>query len=409
MLLACVGVCLAAFSVLSAPAAASANPTWLVTQIATAKDGTSRVLLTAQTDSGEVVSIWKLNAAGTHIATSQTFGPYTTTDGGQWVVDSIVPTMIVAADGTTRLLWTATSNGGTAASIWTFDSNMNKIGTGPAYGPYGDWLPAQFLVAPDGSERLLWTEVVGKNGETVASVWNLNSSGYANSMGASYGPFSGTLGPWTPLQMSVAPDGTARLLWINEASPKSTKGDQISFWTLSSTGSVMHYGKTFGPFANWWVDGFYISANDSNIHLLWYNDSNQTGDQASAWTLNTLGENYSAGPTYGPYTGWYAYDIFANPNGTSVIKWNQNQLDSNNNVDTIAVSFWTLGQSNQKTGNSPTYGPYNGWTLYDYERNASSLNFSLLWERSDYAFSTWSLNSSGTATAMGATYGPYTY
>lgn len=401
-LLACVGVCIAALMAGGLRADAAGNSGWQAIQIAAAPDGTSRVLFTGQTSQGEIVSIWKLDPTGNFAAASQIYGPYTDANGNPWVADSLTVDMEVASDGTTRLLWTASGQAGNSASVWKFDSKLNKIGSGPAYGPYAGWVPSQFLVAADGSMRLLWTEVGGSGG-ILASVWNIDSNGNASATGAAYGPYNDNRGySWTPLQLAVAPDGTSRLLWVSDP-PNGDTGEEVSFWTLNSAGNVTQYGNTFGPYNQWSVDGFDITPNDNKLHLLWYNDADPGGDVASAWTLDTFGKTSAPGPAYGPYSGWFAYDILAGNDGTAQIKWDQ--LDDKGN--TTSISLWSLDLANREANYGPTYGPYTGYILYDYERSPITNAYRLLWLRNDNAISSWSLNPSGTATAKGPAYGPF--
>lgn len=402
-LLCCAAFALSALATTASRARAAETALWTAQSIAAAPDGTTRLLWTAQITAGQVVSIWKLDSAGKFLAASQTYGPFSDSTGSWTAEDD----MAVAPSGALNVVWRENTNIGPKISIWTFDSNLNKVSVGPTYGPYvdtnGKWLPTSLVEAGNGSTYLMWTKNV--NGAFAASIWSLNSSGTATAMGPAYGPFTDNNGSWYPQQLRTAPDGSIRLMWMNSNNAGTTT--EVSFWTLTSAGVASQYSPTYGPYSDWRPLNFWLNPIDSTLHMVWSNDSNVNvpGDAMSAWSLTTTGTATSMGQVYGPYSNWRVYAIVANRDSTSRVVWTEQDTDRND----IAISVWTLNGANQQIKTSPTYGPFAGWTLDTGSFDPFNSAFRLLWQRSDQAASTWSLDYSGTATALGPAQGPYTY
>ncbi len=416
-----------------APASAqSGGGGWEVLNQAIAPDGSSRMLWInpGTTDnngnySGDLVSVWTMNSAGTATAQGPVYGPYP-----GWEAQNLR----VAPDGTTRLQWvipgTTDNNGndsGDTVSIWTLDAAGNEQAEGDAYGPYAGWTNQDFEVAPDNTVRLLWnnqgsTDSSGNYTGDIVSVWTVNASGIATAQGQTYGPYVG----WNVSgYLDVAADSTTRLLWINQGTTDSNNsytGDEASVWTLNAAGTATAQGPTYGPFTGWYANDFQI-APDNTTRLFWGNadttdsSGNPIIDEVSFWTLDASGDEIAEGPGYGPYPGWVAdYFEIAGDNTVRLLWTNPGSTDSSGNYTGDIVSLWSFNASGQALAKGTAYGPYVGWGVSDFEIAPDS-TMRLLWTNpgttdssGDYTgdqASLWSLNKSGTATATGPAYGPY--
>lgn len=412
--------------------ASAGSQAWVPDQIAAAPGGGSYVLWT----SNDVASIWKMDSSGHVIATGAAYGPYSNLTG-TWEPRSIV----VSGDGSVSLLWVHDrSNGGLIgvgatnlrgmlfgasiideASIWKFDSHLNHMATGPAYGPYvdsnGTWSPDQFSAGPNGTTRLLWINgpvsqpgaanrpasnaLAGSKPMTSAGgyevgIWTFDANGVATSTGKAYGPYADGDDGWYPQSFAVAADGSSRLMWTNLLRTK------VSFWTLNSAGIETNFGPTYGPFSGWAATKFDVNPTDGTLRLLWQ----QNGAAISVWAISSQGVETNMGPVYGPYQNWDATAINANSDGTSTVEW-----DNIAAATTTENSFWTLNSLGRKTGPTPVYGPISGWNLRGYSRDPATGAFRLLWIGGVNAdiMSTWSLSPDGTSPIMGPSYGPYMY
>lgn len=403
-----------------APRAAT-EPSWSVWEIAAAPDGTSRVLWGISPGTGDLVSIWKLDSAGRVLAKTPIYGPYTSAGYYWWSPFAFRNrAMVVASDGSTSLLWAGAGANTERVSIWKFDSDLNRTAIGPTYGPYpygSDgkkfWAPYEFTAAPNGALRLVWSVEDEDKGPGsmggIVSVWSLDAKGVAASMGPAYGPFSDANGDWGGGQYQVAPDGTARMLWVNmKVAAGQAQNSEISFWTLSPAGEATHYGAVYGPYSSWRPMNFDIDTTDSTLRLLWYSNTLPfTGNTpVSTWTLSTQGAVTAIGPTYGPYKNWHVTHLYANADGTSTLDWSN--FSAVEGIQQGPFSFWTLDSVGQKSGPTPVYGPYGSWNLVDTARDPANDSFRLLWASGNPEIvSAWSLDAGGTNPAMGPVYGPY--
>jgi hypothetical protein len=411
--LGCLAITLTAFGLGGGVTPAAAQTDWQAQSAAVAPDGTSRILWTADTPTGTVAGVWKMDATGNKVGSGPVYGPYTDINGQPWEPTELV----IAHDGTSRLSWVSHGSAGQQSVIWTLDANGNATSTGTVYGPYSDsngkWVPQQIAVAADGTVRQVWV-----NSGTVgveAGIWTLNSAGKQTSVGPTYGPYYDSSGSnWEPLELEIAPDNTQRLLWITVGTGNRGSagygGDSVILWKLDTNGTRTGNGPAYGPYSGWGVADFDIDTSDSSLRMLWKqygttdsNDENYTGDVAGLWSLDTNGSQTKVGLTYGPYIGWSAQGVIALSDGTSRVIWD----NTSSMYDEIGL--WGFDSSDKESFEGTVYGPYTGWTLDDTEFNRSDNTFRLLWTRDDDAAGMWSANISGQQTSVGPTYGPYTY
>jgi hypothetical protein len=386
---------------------------WQAQQVVAAADGTSRVLWTADTTSGTVAGVWKMDASGNKIGSGAIYGPYNS-PYGYWQ-----PTQLaVAHDGTCRLLWIASDSDGTEADVWSLDTNGNETSYGTVYGPYSDingsWYPQDLEMAPDGTSRLLWENTNDNNTGVEAIIWKLDASGNQLNGGTVYGPYyDANNDNWEPYQLLVAPDGTSRLLWLvygqNDETSGNYTGDTMIIWKFDTNGNTTGNGPAYGPYPGWGVANFDMDTSDSSLRMLWENfgtydnNNNYSGDIAGIWSFDTNGNQTKVGQIYGPYSGWSADALAALPDGTSRVEWD----NLNSKFDEIGL--WGFNSSDSVSFEGPAYGPYNGWILQGIDIARSDNTFRLLWTRDDDAAGLWSVNSSGSQTSVGPTFGPYTY
>jgi hypothetical protein len=415
----CLALALTAFGLAGAVTPASAQTYWQAQDMGVASDGTSRVLWTADTTTGEVAGIWKMDANGNKVASGPVYGPYQDGSGNEWQPDEL----IVMPDGTSHLRWEAHSSAGIEEVIWTFDSNGNETSTGTVYGPLGDaggeWVPLETLPASDGSLRQLWV-YNATNGGAMSIIWTLNSSGARTGYGPVYGPFYNGSAVWHPGEMLIAPDNSLRMLWESYGSGQrgvsGYGGDTMLFWSLDTSGNRTGTGSVYGPYSGWVAANFSINPSDSTMRVLWKqlgtydsNGENYTGDVMGLWSFSSSGNETATGTTYGPYAGWTADAVISLPGGTSRVEWENSYTNSTSGASEDLVGLWTFSSSDINTSKGPAYGPYDGWTLTSTSVDTSDYSFRLLWTRDDGAAGLWSANSSGVQTSVGPTYGPYLY
>lgn len=420
-LLCAVALCCSLLAATSVRTFASAAQPWIAWEIDAAPDGTSRVLWTSNAGTGYSVSIWKLDSAGRVVAMTPAYGRYTEGEDFWMPANQLAHCLVVEADGSTSLLWENPRANSTQVSIWKFDSDLRRTTISPTYGPYpvgADgtefWAPYKFVAGPNNTTRLIWSVENEHKGPGamggIVSVWSLGSNGATATMGPAYGPYSDSEGDWIAGQYHVAPDGTGRLLWVNQKIAAGTlQSEAISFWTLSATGAVTHFGTVYGPYASWRPMNFDIDPADSSLRLLWYNNSLPfTGNTPIlVWALTTRGDATAMGPSYGPYSNWHVTGLYANADSTSTLAWSN--YDSVAGIQAGPFSYWSLSSEGQKIGTTPTYGPYSGWNLAEAVRNPANGDFRLLWRSGDgQTTSAWSLNSNGADPTFGPSYGPYT-
>ncbi|MGO8672940.1 MAG: choice-of-anchor tandem repeat GloVer-containing protein, partial [Capsulimonadaceae bacterium] len=185
------------------------------TSVATAPDGTSRVLWDNLDGSAYV---WSVDNS-TGWVEPHTFGPYP-----GWTAKSLC----VSPDGITHILWTNTSG---AAALWNYDPDTGKF-TEHALGPFAGWTATSITDGVDGRTRILWNNAGG-----AASIWSLDDTFGVFSQNT-FGPYPG----WTATALSASPT-TTHVLWTNS-------GGAASLWSYDTVGGGFTQN-TFGPYPNW--------------------------------------------------------------------------------------------------------------------------------------------------------------
>lgn len=313
----------------------------------------------------------------------------------------------IAGDSTTRLLWVKPGTGsgasysGDTANVWNLNSSGNVTATGPAYGPYTGWRVGGISVAPDGSSRLLWYNDTGS--DEVITIWNVTASGVVTATGPVYGPYAG----WRVKDFKVAPNGTARLLWVKPGTGSGTaySGDMATIWNVNASGNATATGPVYGPYPGWMAENA-APAADGTSRVVWRNGTG-SGDIISIWNVNANGMETAAGPAYGPYSGWHADGFRVATDGTSRLLWKTVPMWSSDQV-----SVWNVNASGTATATGPAYGPYSGWQVNDMDV-APDGSTRLVWgyyvsSSNADKITIWNLNLGGTVTTTGPTYGPYT-
>ena len=372
--------------------------------------------------SGDMASIWTVDATGHQMAISPTYGPYP-----GWRADELVP----AFDGTLRMAWTMDT--GTTAdttqnilSFWTLDGTGHQQAISPTYGPYPGWHFDECFPNPDGTTALYWAkngyDSSGTLSNTQLSIWTVDSVGRQLSISPTYGPYPG----WVFIEgiPSFDKNGTSYLEWINFGTTASSAskytGDQISIWKTDSRGRQTSISPTYGPYPGWHSAGI-TPSYDGTARLLWGksgttdSQGNYSGDSASIWSVDATGHQISVSPTYGPYAGWTVSSFSAAPSNTSRLTWvYPGTTDSAGNYSGDQVSLWSLNSANIQTSISPTYSAGAGGTLdslfvmpdgserLTWEYGADSISYYL-----GTQFLEWALDAGNNQTAAGPVYGPY--
>ena len=376
--------------------------------------------------SGDMASIWTVDATGHQMAISPTYGPYP-----GWHADELVP----AFDGTLRMAWTmnsaSTNSSGSAAtayrsilSFWTLDGSGNRMSVSPTYGPYTGWQFYECFPNPDGTTALYWVKSTrdgsGAFNGTQLSIWAVDSVGSQLSISPTYGPYAG----WYFREgiPSFNKDDTSYVVWVNEGTTDSNNnytGDQLSVWKTDGRGTQLSIGPTYGRYPGWQFNELY-PAYDGTARLLWTlsgttdSSGNYTGDTASIWSMDSTGHQTAISPTYGPYAGWSTNSLIASPSSTSRLVWTHpGTTDSSGSYSGDLVSIWSLNAADVQTSISPTYSAGAG-TMLDSLFALPDGSERLTWETSsaasDYSnteFLEWSLDATNNQTATGPLYGPY--
>ena len=436
-LLLCLGLLIAAFGLLGPvhPAAAQAGNPWTVSQTTPSLANSNTYVLwikSGTTDanghySGDMASIWTVNASGQQVSISPTYGPYP-----GWSADSLIP----AFDGTLRMTWTMDTGNtvGTRRDIvsyWALDVSGNRTSISPTYGPYTGWHFWEAFPQPNGTSAFYWvkgtTDSTGKNNGTLLSIWTVDSGGSQLSISSTYGPYPG----WYFEEgiPNFNKDGTNYVVWTNpgtsDTNDQNYTGTQISVWKTDSRGNQTSIGPTYGRYPGWYFQGL-IPEYDGTARLLWktlgtYTDtqnsdgsytSSYSGDVASIWSMDSTGHKTTNGPTYGPYAGWTADSLVPAPAGTSHMLWvKQGAYDINNHYSGDQASIWSLNAADVQTSISPTYTTPGGMAIdgLDFFSDGTSR---LPWEYPDTndnesRLSIWALDASNNRTATGQTYGPF--
>ncbi len=374
------------------------------------------------TYSGDTVSIWTLDASGSQVKISPTYGPFP-----GWRVSELTP----AFDGTLRLAWVMRT-GDTydtfqpVLSVWSLDVSANKTAISPTYGPYPGWQFYEMFPNPDGTTALYWKKTSydsssQPNGHQL-SIWRIDAVGSRLSVSPTYGPYIG----WYMLEgvPSFNKDGSSFLVWVNtgdyDTNGANYSGDQISVWKTDVQGSQTSIGPTYGRYAGWHFNGLY-PAYDGTARLLWtsegtYDDSDDySGDTASVWSMDAKGKQTVLSPTYGPFAGWRADSLLAAPSSTSRLVWikESDYTGAQSDYAGDQASIWSLNAADVQTSISPTYtlagGHATGLSILPdgTERFEWDLGSSAAPDYNDTRLSLWSLDASNNRTATGPIYGPY--
>ena len=343
---------------------------WHAYQLTPTFDGTLRMVWAQRAGTGDtgfssIISLWTLDGLANRVATSPTYGPYT---GWQFYEELTNP------NGTTNLYWvksksdTGATLDGSQLSIWTVDSVGSQLSISPTYGPYSGWyfggaLPS-FL--KDGTWFLNWVtrgtfDSNNNYSGDKLSLWKTDGRGNRTSISPAYGPYPG----WHFSQLYPAYDGTARLLWTQPGSNSSGTGTQdgdiVSVWSVDQFGNRTSISPTYGPYPGWTINSI-VAAPSSTSRLLWITpgmvnaQGNLTGDQASIWSLNTVGVRTSTSPTY-TVPGGTVLDLSVRPDGSENLVWEFGS-NSGTSYNSTQFSLWDLDASNNRTVTGPTYGPF---------------------------------------------------
>ena len=268
--------------------------------------------------------------------------------------------------GTTFVLWTkagATDAGGNyagdLASVWTVDGTGHETAIGPTYGPYPSWRASQISANADGTVMVQWNHVL--SGGVQASIWHMDGAGRQLSIGPTYGPYTG----WTPGGLQPRANGTSSLYWSNF----SSGGQQLSIWTVDSSGRQLSISQTYGSYPGWITAGSSPSPKDGSVFVSWVKsgttdaNGNYSGDQLSIWKTDAAGNRLTISPTYGPYPGWRFGGLSPAPDGSARLLWSlYGATDVHGTYSGDTVSLWDVDSNGTQLAIGPTYGPYTGWS-----------------------------------------------
>ena len=151
------------------------------------------------------------------------------------------------------------------------------------------WNAHDVTVAPNGTSRILWTRSDG-----AAGIWALNASGVETAVGPTYGPYAG----WTAKAIGAASDGTSRILW--------TRSDGAAgLWTMNATGTQIKVGAIYGPYSDshgMWSASDLGTSSDGTSNVLW----TRSDGAAGLWIFNSADAAMTLGTVYGPFAGFTA-------------------------------------------------------------------------------------------------------
>ena len=182
-------------------------------------------------------------------------------------------------------------------------------------------------------------------------------------------------------------NGTTTMLWIKAGTYDNSgnySGDTASIWTLDAMGNQKVVSPNYGPYTGWRVSE--IDPNyDGSLLMGWVNvtsgSSSTVQELFSLWKLDATGSSRVVSSTYGPYAGWTVQGIAPQANGTTLVGWIKGGTYSGSTYSGDAISLWVMDPAGNRTIVSPTYGPYPGWQYREgipsfYHRDGS--NFLLL-------------------------------
>ena len=286
------------------------NNKWSATAVASAPDGTSRIVWN---NVDHRVMLWSLDPQG-NILSITGYGPYTdnyvnANPGNLWSVVGVS----VGPGGLTHLLW---SNTDRRMMFWDLDAQGDLLGLS-GYGPYTDdyvssapanvWSATALATGPDNISRVVWNNVDHR-----VMLWTLGGPGGSSVRGiAGYGPYTDNAPQnlWSAAGVSVGPDNLTHLLWSNT-------DRRAMFWNVDSAFGFALAG--YGPYTdnganNLWSAAAVATGPDGLSHILWGN----TDYRAMLWGVDNSFDFTVAG--YGPYTDngpgnlWSATALSAGP------------------------------------------------------------------------------------------------
>jgi hypothetical protein len=190
-----------------------------------------------------------------------------------------------------------------------------------------------------------------------------------------------TPGYWHAQDLAAAPDNSVRMLW---ATPKGS-GD---LWSLSSNGSFTA-GPAYGPLTGWIATADAVGS-DGNNRVLWTN----VNGAAALWIVASDG-TVQKSAVFGPVSGWTARDVAVGTDGDTRILW------SNSNG---AAVVWQLYGSNFSISSSPVYNPGSGWNARKLAIGPDGM-VHVLWTNASGGTTIYTLLSSGSLDSS-AQFGP---
>lgn len=253
---------------------------------------------------------------------------------------------------------------------------------------YAGWTACDIATSKSNDTRLLW-----RTPDNKFQVWNLNNNGVKTQSSILFGPITTEGFLWTPVRIGVGGDGLTRLLL--------TRSDgAATVWTLNPDLSLGGSTIAYGPYAGWTPVDMAV-ARDGSLRLLW----TTAAGQASLWNIDTAA-TVSISPTYGAFAdtaggNWNARRIGVGGDGLVRVLWA---------TAGGQASLWTLDGALNRTGISPTFGPYANTKplALALDTTATSSNKThLLWPRSDGAATFWRLGVDNATLEINAGFGPY--
>lgn len=208
--------------------------------------------------------------------------------------------LVVAPDGTKRLLWTNLARG--RAEVWTLNAALEaaSVRAFQASEPSANWYATSFEKRPGGGRMAWFNAFVGS-----AVVWRLNAT--EDKMGANVFTPAADAGAWVPIEYGGAPDGSQRLVWTYTWNGTGPRGGRSVIWFLD--GNDQKLGSqilTYDP------DTYlrsYRFENDGRLRFLIADDQTATGKVCTTLADTTVvptGTGWGPGQckTFGPEPGW---------------------------------------------------------------------------------------------------------
>ncbi len=142
-------------------------------------------------DTGDTVSVWSMDQTGSRTALSPTYGPYP-----GWTINSLLTAPSSTSRLVWTYSGTTDSSGnysGDLASIWSLNAADVQISISPTYSAGAGATLDSLFVMPDGSERLTWEFGEESSSDNYDSVqfleWALDATNNRTATGPVYGPY----------------------------------------------------------------------------------------------------------------------------------------------------------------------------------------------------------------------------